>query len=305
MDGSLGKAKRWRVPMVAATIAILVAACGNTAPSSETPKKGGTLIWALDSDATSLNPFVASTLPEFRVISFLFPNLYSGDKNLNVVPDLADGMPSVSSDGTVWTVKLKKNAKWSDGTAITADDVLATQKIQADPKLDTDYTYDWSKLKTIEKVDANTVKYTVPEPFAPFLALNLVGYVAPASVYGKLDPAKIRNDPVSKTMPVSGGPYKFDKWTPGQEFDLSANPNYYNGRPHYDKVIAKVITDATAAANALINGDVAWHPSLGEAGAGGISKAKQSSNVQAHTYQDRGNTDFRRNTRKGQTFENC
>ena len=122
--------------MVAATIAILVAACGNTAPSSETPRNGGTLIWAIDSDATSLNPFVISTLPEFRIMSFLLPNLYSVDKNLNVVPDLADGLPSVSSDATVWTVKLKKNAKWSDGTPITADDVIATEKIQADPNLD-------------------------------------------------------------------------------------------------------------------------------------------------------------------------
>src|SRR5437870_13670840 len=128
--------------MVAATIATLVTACGNTAPSSETPKNGGTLIWALDADATTLNPFVASTLPEFRAISFLFPNLYAGDKNLNVVPDLADGMPSVSSDGLAWTVKLKKNAHWSDGTPITADAVTAPLDVQGDRKLNTDYAAD-------------------------------------------------------------------------------------------------------------------------------------------------------------------
>src|SRR5205807_6533576 len=195
MDVSLGKSKRWRVPMVAATIAILVAACGNTAPSSETPKNGGTLIWALDSDADTLNPFVASTLPDFVLLSHIYPNLYSSDKNLNVIPDLADGMPSVSSDGTVWTVKMKKNGKWSDGTPITADDVIATEKLQAAPTLDTDYSYDWSKLKTIEKVDTYTIKFTLTEPFAPFLAANLVGYIAPAAVFGSVDPAKIRNMP--------------------------------------------------------------------------------------------------------------
>src|SRR5438270_1813497 len=306
MDLAIGRTRWLRTGTLFAGIAILVAACGTNqaANGGGSATNGGTLIWALDSDASSLNPFVISTLPEFRVISFLFPNLYSGDKNLNVVPDLADGMPSVSSDGTVWTVKLKKNAKWTDGTPITADDVIATEKMQADPNLDTDYSYDWSKLKTIEKVDANTVKYTLTQPFAPFLAANLVGYVAPAEVYGKLDPAKIRNDPVSKSPTVFGGAYKLDKWIPGQEFDFSANLNYYNGRPHYDKVIAKVITDATAAANALINNDVAWHPSLGEAGAGGISKAKQSSNVQVHTYQDLGYIDFRMNERKGHIFDN-
>src|SRR3989441_12625303 len=241
MDVSIGKSKWWRVPTLAATIAMLVAACGNPAPSTSTAKNGGTLIFALDSDADTLNPFVMSTVPDYRALSFIMPNLYSSDKNLNVIPDLADGMPSVSSDGTVWTVKLKKNAKWSDGTPITADDVIGTQKIQADPKLDTDYTYDWSKLDKIDKVDTNTVKYTLKEKFAPFLVTDLTGYIAPASVYGKIDPAKMRDDPVSKAPTVFGGAYKLDKWIPGQEFDFSANPNYYNGRPHYDKGIAKII----------------------------------------------------------------
>jgi peptide/nickel transport system substrate-binding protein len=304
MEHSVGKRRWLRVSTILAATAVFVAACGTTTTGGgETPKNGGTLVWAIDSDATSLNPFVISTLPEFRIMSFLLPNLYSIDKNLNVVPDLADGFPSVSSDGTVWTVKTKKNAKWSDGSPIGADDVIATEKIQADPNLDTDYGYDWGKVKTVEKVDANTVKFTLSEPFAPFLAVNLVGYIAPASVYGKLDPAKLRNDPVSKNPTVFGGPYKLDKWIPGQEFDFSANLNYFGGRPHYDKVIAKVITDATAATNALINNDVAWHPSLGEGGAGAVSKAKQSSNVVVHTYQDLSYIDFRMNQRKGHIWD--
>jgi peptide/nickel transport system substrate-binding protein len=297
--------RRLRVGALFAGVAIFVAACGTTQSNNGGGQatNGGTLTFAIDSDATTMNPFVMSTVPEFRLLGFWLPNLYSADKNLNVVPAVADGMPSVSSDGTVWTVKLRKDAKWSDGTPITADDVLATEKLQADPNLDTDYSYDWSPLKSIEKVDQNTVKYTLNKPFAPFLAVNLTGYIAPAEVYGKIDPAKIRNDPVSKAPTVFGGPYKLDKWIPGQELDFSANTSYYAGRPHYDKVIAKVITDATAAANALINGDVQWHPSLGEAGAGGISKAKQSSNVVVHTYQDLGYIDFRMNERPGHIFD--
>src|SRR5919108_1506520 len=139
MEHSVGKRRWLRVSTILAATAVFVAACGTTTTGGgETPKNGGTLVWAIDSDATSLNPFVISTLPEFRIMSFLLPNLYSIDKNLNVVPDLADGFPSVSSDGTVWTVKTKKNAKWSDGSPIGADDVIATEKIQADPNLDTD-----------------------------------------------------------------------------------------------------------------------------------------------------------------------
>jgi len=303
MDGSIGKSKWLRVSTLAAGVAIFVAACGNSTPASTTTN-GGTLIWALDADAQSLNPFVAGDVPSVRAYGFIFPNLYQSDKNLNVVPDLADGMPSVSSDGTVWTVKLKTNAKWSDGTPITADDVVMTVNMQNNANLDTDAAFDWSKLSKVEAVDAHTVKFTLTQPFAPFLANQLLTFVAPNEVYGKIDPAKQRTDPVALNPTVTGGPYKFDKRIPGQEIDYSANLNFYAGRPHFDKVIAKVITDATAAANALINGDVAWHPSLGEAGSGGISKAKAASNVQVHTYQDLGYIDLRMNERKGRLFDN-
>src|SRR2546430_10675309 len=98
--------------------------------------------------------------------------------------------------------------------------------------------------------------------------------------------------PASTNPTVTGGPYKFDKWVPGQEIDFSANLSHYNGRPHYDKVVAKIITDATAAANALINGDVSWHPSLGEAGAGGGSKAQGARKPGGPTSQGPGPIDF-------------
>jgi peptide/nickel transport system substrate-binding protein len=304
MDVSIGKSKWWRVSTLAAAIAMLVSACGTSAPSTSAVKNGGTFIWALDADAQSLNPFVAGDVPSVRALGFLFPNLYQADKNLNVVPDLADGMPSVSSDGTVWTVKLKTNAKWSDGTPITADDVVMTVNMQNNANLDTDAAFDWSKLSKVETVDAHTVKFTLTEAFAPFLANNLLTFVAPNEVYGKIDPAKQRTDPVALNPTVTGGAYKFDKRVPGQEIDYSANLSYYAGRPHYDKVIAKVITDATAATNALINGDVAFHPSLGEGGAGALSQAKSSGSVQVHTYQDLGYIDLRMNERKGHIFDN-
>src|ERR1700736_1760563 len=172
MDLSIGKLKWLRVSTLAAAIAIVVAACGNSAPATSTITNGGTLTWALDADAQSLNPVVAGDVPSFRALSPMLINLYQPDKNLNVVPDLADGMPTISSDHLIWTVKLK-SAKWSDGSAITADDVVATVKQQADPNLDTDLGYDWGKLKTVEKVDDKTVKFTLTEPFAPFQANNL------------------------------------------------------------------------------------------------------------------------------------
>ncbi len=305
MDLSSGKLRWLRVATLVAGVAVLVSACGTSSTGTgENIKNGGTLIWALDADAQSLNPFVAGDVPSVRAYGFLFPNIYQADKNLNIQPDLADGMPSISSDKKVWTVKLRKDAKWSDGSPITADDVVMTVNMQNNPNLDTDAAFDWGELDKVEAVDKNTVKFTLKDVFAPFLANNLLTFVAPASVYGKIDPAKQRTDPVSLNPTVTGGPYKFDKRVAGSEIDYVANTNYYLGRPHYDKAIAKVITDATAATNALINGDVAWHPALGEGGSGAVTKAKAASGVQVHDYADLGYIDMRLNTRKGHLFDN-
>src|ERR1700694_1653809 len=216
MGASIGRQPR-RLAVVIATAGVLVAACGTgTTSQTSTVKNGGTLVWGLDADAQSLNPFVAGDLPSARALAFMFPNLYSADKNLNVVPDRAEGMPQVSSDGTGWTDKLKSGAKWSDGNAITANDVVTTVKIQSDPNLDTDGGFDWSSLAKVESVDTLTVRFTLKQPFAPFLANNLVGWIVPAEVYGKIDPAKQRTDPVSQKPTVTGAPYKCDRWVPGQ-----------------------------------------------------------------------------------------
>jgi peptide/nickel transport system substrate-binding protein len=292
-----------RAVAVAGVAMLALAACGTQqSTGGDTPKNGGTLTWALDADAQSLNPFIAGDVPSVRALSPLFPNLYSADKNLNVIPDFADGMPSISSDGKIWTVKLKKGQKWSDGSPMSADDIVTTVNIQNNPDLDTDAGFDWAELDKVEKVDANTVKFTLKEPFAPFLANNLVGPFAPASVYGKLDVKTMRNDPVSLSPTVTGGPYKFDKRVAGQEIDYVFNPNYYGGRPHYDKMIAKVITDATAATNSLISGEVQWHPALGEAGQGAVTKAKAAPNTIVHQYADLGYIDLRLNHRAGHPF---
>jgi peptide/nickel transport system substrate-binding protein len=174
MGASIGRHPRRLALVVTAMAGVLLAACGpGTTGQSSTPKNGGTLVWGLDADAQSLNPFVAGDLPSARSLAFMFPNLYSADKNINIVPDLADGMPQVSSDGKVWTVKLKSGAKWTDGSPITADDVVTTVNLQNNPNLDTDAGFDWGVLEKVEKADTLTVKFTLTSPFAPFLADNL------------------------------------------------------------------------------------------------------------------------------------
>jgi peptide/nickel transport system substrate-binding protein len=289
---------RFRAIALACVGLFVIAACGGGGETTNV-KEGGTLTFVIDADAQTLNPFEVGDLPSARAVAPMFPNLYMADKNLSIVPDLADGMPTVSSDLKTWTVKLRKNAKWSDGSAITANDVVTTVRIEANSKLDTDAAFDWSPLTDpvngVTAKDDNTVVFTLTSTFAPFLAVNLAGFVAPASVYGKIDPAKMRNDPSNTKPTVTGGPFLFDKWIPGQEIDLVANPNYYAGKPHIAKIKETVITNTTAAAQAVVNGDVNWDPEVVGAA---VSTVQNVPGVNTYIYPDLGYYDVRFNDRQ-------
>jgi peptide/nickel transport system substrate-binding protein len=275
---------------------LAIAACGGGG-STSTIKEGGTLLYSLDSDAQTLNPFEVGDVPSARAVSFMFPNLYQADKNLAVTPDLAASMPTVSADLKTWTVKMRTDAKWSDGTPITSADVVSTVHIQANSKLDTDAAFDWSALTDpvtgVTAPDAHTVVYTLSTPFAPFLANNLTGFVAPASVYGPVDVTKMRTFEQDHPT-VTGGPFLFDKRVAGSEIDLNANPGYYVGKPHFAKVVLKIVTNSTAAAQGVINGDINWDPEITGAA---IDTVKAATSVQSYTYPDLAYYDVRFNDR--------
>ncbi len=274
-----------------------IAACGGGGGTTSTIKEGGTLLYALDADAQTLNPFEASDVPSVRAYQFMFPSLYQADKNLAIQPDLAASMPTVSADLKTWTVKLRTDAKWSDGTPVTSADVVSTVHIQANTKLDTDASFDWSALTDpvtgVTAPDAHTVVFTLTSPFAPFLAVNLVGFVAPASTYGQQDVTKMRTYQQDHPT-VTGGPFLFTNRVAGSEIDLTANASYYLGKPHFAKVVLKIVTNSTAAAQGTITGDINWDPEITGAA---IDTVKAASNVQSYTYPDLGYFDVRFNDR--------
>jgi peptide/nickel transport system substrate-binding protein len=118
--------------------------------------------------------------------------------------------------------------------------------------------------------------------------------VAPDAIYGKVDPSKMRNDPTNDHPTVTGGPFLFDKRIAGQEIDYTANPNYYGGKPHIAKIAMKIITNTTAAAQAVINGDVNWDL---EVNGSAIDTVQAASGINTYVYPDLGYYDIRFNDR--------
>jgi peptide/nickel transport system substrate-binding protein len=198
-------------------------------------------------------------------------------------------------------VHLRRGAKWTDGHPITADDLISTVKIQrALAARDVAQAiFDWDKLAGIDRVDDYSVRFTLTEVYAPFMANSLATFVAPASVYGAIDIAKMGTDPVTLEPTVTGGPFKFEKRQSGKEIDLVANQDYYGGRPHIDRIVEKVMTDPNAAVNALAAGEVQWQPDLpGPA----VDKLKGTKDISVHSYPDFGYYDVRFNDRGDHLF---
>src|ERR1035437_7405805 len=261
-------------------------------------QNGGTLTVAITGDPSSLNRFLVADPASLRASAPLFPNLYQANPDMSISPDLAASMPSLSDDRKSWTVRLRHNARWSDGQSITADDVLATVALQRDPALVTDVVFDWSVLAKVSKLDTYTVRFDLTSPYAPFLANSLTTFVVPAHIYGAIDVAKMGADPISQQPSVTGGPFRFEKRNK-DEVDLVANPDYYAGRAHLDRMVFKILPDATAAANAVANGDIGWEPDLS---ASALDKLKGSSGVKVVEYPDLSFYDVRFNDRSTHLF---
>lgn len=286
------------LPRLGALLGCVVVLVACDFPGQNSPTNGGTVNVAIAANPATLNRFLAADSASLRASAPLFPNLYQANPDLSVSPDLAESMPSISPDRKQWTVKLRRNARWSDGRAIVADDVVATVAIQRNPALVTDVVFDWTMLDKVEKVDARTIRFILTEAYAPFLANSLTTFVAPAHIYGALDVARMAADPVSQQPPVTGGPFKLQKRSK-DEIALSANLDYYAGRPHLDRMVLKIIPDPGTAASAVANGDLNWEPDLSSAA---LLKLREAPGPTVRKYPDLSFYDVRFNDRPGHLF---
>jgi peptide/nickel transport system substrate-binding protein len=219
------------------------------APVSSTPEDGGTVVRRLDSDVATLNPIFVSTAYEKQVLSYLFDALVEIDQEANVAPGAARAW-KISPDGKTYTFELDPNSTFSDGTPVTASDVLFTlDKIHTDSAQLSGALEGIDPEKTIA-LDPSTVQVTFKEVHAgQLLAFNFA--ILPRHVYEKGDFKKDHTWTV-----VGNGPYVLQKRTAGQEILLSRRSDYKGQKPYLQYVLFKVISEPAVALNALKRDDI-------------------------------------------------
>jgi len=192
------------------------------------------VIYASETPAKSLDPHDTTDTYSGAIEKAICQGLMGFDKDLNVVPLLAESY-TFNPNATEFTFKLRKGVKFHDGTPFNAEAVRVNIARLMSGKLKRS-----SLLKPVKElviVDEHTVKFVLNEPFGAFI--NTVAH--PGTLM--LSPASIAKygENVSKN-PVGTGPYIFAEWT-GDMVKIKRNPDYWRGPVNVDSITFRPIPE--------------------------------------------------------------
>jgi len=224
------------------------------------PSEGGTYTEGVFGALDNLNPIFASTQAERSASRLLFAHLMQYDDKGDLVGELASGWQS-DAQGKVYTVGLRKDARWTDGVPITATDVVYTFNAIKDADTKSPLYSGWRNI-LVSRIDDYTVVFTLPTPYAPFLNALTIGLL-PEHILGKIPLTELRNNGFNRAPSVTSGPFVFqdiraldDKHT---HFlvRLAANADYFAGAPKLSRFQLNTYADPDQLLNSYRSQEVA------------------------------------------------
>jgi len=239
------------------------------APVEPTPveeveaEKETSVVIVIPEDPPSFNASIADTGYDALVMELTMLGLTDVDPEGNVFPELAAELPTVENGGVVideenWTMdvtwQMRQDVYWSDDKPVTADDVLFTYEAITNPE-----TGLWvpgiDYVDGVEKVDDYTFvihyNYVYPGYLVQFGGEQLV--VWPAH-YCDAEQGFVAWD--CGRQPLSDGPYLLEAWEVGDHMAFVRNPTYFEpGKPYVDRIIVRIVPDASVRKTMLVQGD--------------------------------------------------
>ncbi|WJZ02240.1 ABC transporter substrate-binding protein [Corynebacterium freiburgense] len=203
-------------------------------------KKNALRVAAIGSPGDQLDPSAASSTATWAGIYALFESLVVTGATGPVMQLAASAEPN--KDATEWTVKLRDGAKFSDGSPVTAEDVLASFKFTADSQM-LGATIASIDIKKSSAKDDNTVVFTLQQPRADFVESVLA---KSSLVFKGGDPAK----------GIGSGPYVLENGSAADGWSFKANEHFPAEKRISDTLEVRVIADADARIRAVNSGEV-------------------------------------------------
>src|SRR4051794_40464279 len=248
------------------------------------PVTGDWLVTHSSSDPEQLNPVTSNDATASEVLAYIFETLLMRDpETLELKPYLAEQRPELSADKLTYTFQLRRDVRFQDGHALTAEDVLFSLKVIKCSLVNAPFLRVYYNSVVDARVDDQyTIHFVTREPY--FLNESQLGgipilprhYYDPEDLLKKVGVADIAKEPAQlstavKTFadnfnrnynrnPMGSGPYRFNDWKTGRTVELARNPEYWgNGKAGIDQVFLdriryRIINNADAALVTLKSG---------------------------------------------------
>ena len=242
-----------RITILIVALLLVTLGVGALVAQAQEPQEGGTLRAAFQNEWAGLDAHTVSSYSSYQILNNVLEGLTFFDDDLNLVPVLAESWEQ-SEDGLTWTFTLREGVMYSDGSAMTAEDVAWNYNRLTDPETGAGNAgnaggagAEWVA------VDDTTVQVTTSEPIGilpQLLGLNKsTGIMSPASV----------EDDGTVVVPIGTGPFMISEVEGTTRILLEKNPNYWQeGLPYLDAVEITPIPDDTVRETALLGGEVDW-----------------------------------------------
>jgi len=286
---------------------MLIAACSTPVPPTLAPTTPATLAPTLSSPSATLAPPATPTesktikvirggisqepdslTPQFaklpnsnRIAQLILVGLAEWNDKGELVPELAETIPSlenggISKDGLTIIWKLKKDLVWSDGTTLTSRDVKFTWQAMMDDRNAPISRAGYDLIESIETPDNSTAVIKFKSVYPDWMNLFAVGPNSSGAILSELafkGKTALEKDPSIRSPRLASGPFRIDDWSPGGVLTLSANTNFYKGKPKLDKIEIRFFADSASALKALQAGEIDWYADFFESDIPEVAKA--------------------------------
>jgi peptide/nickel transport system substrate-binding protein len=251
--------------LLVTALAPLVGCTASPTPTASGSTDSTALVLAVPNEPVNLNPLAGYG---DNGAAKLFDGLLEHQADLTVRPALAADMPTPSADGKSWSLTLRSDVRFTDGSAFDAQDVIATYRALLDPAYGSPLRDRYSMITGVTEIKpapttttttstrsapssvprGSTVRFDLSQPYAPFSDLLVLGILPSESL---AQPALV-TQPGPKT--VGTGPYQLEEWKHGESMTLRANASYFGGAPTVAKVTIQFVPDDDARAQRVRDG---------------------------------------------------
>jgi peptide/nickel transport system substrate-binding protein len=283
--------RRW-LAVPATLMALGLSACGGASgePAAQPTADGpiDSAVMSLPAPSQSLDPTASVTATDRATWGLTNGTLFRAEFDGTIVPSLAESV-EYNADYTEATVKLVSDAKFSDGSPLTAKDVEATFNRQKAVESST-LAATMNRVSSITAQEDGSVKFVFAGPFPSFEDYFAQGSTGIFPAAGMASPEEFFKNP------VTSGPYKIAEAWSSNQLVLETNENYFGPKPIIEDLTLTIVEDANSAISQLQSGQIDY---AGDLPPNFLGQLEGSPNVTVEGIQAYGFYDLRMNNTSG------